>query len=91
MRVIIEKPELEPFIENRVRSWSPTVQYLSQTEVHVYALAIAASVLLSFFPFLIVMMTLLRDVLHFRAARPRSSSRCTIISPARWQLRLRKT
>ena len=68
MRVIIEKPELEPFIETRVRSWSPTVRYLSQTEVHVYALAIAASVLLSFFPFLIVMMTLLRDVLHLKAA-----------------------
>jgi YihY family inner membrane protein len=46
----------------------PTVQYLSQTEVHVYALAIGASVLLSFFPFLIVMMTLLHNVLHFKAA-----------------------
>ena len=68
MRVIIEKPELEPFIETRVRHWSPTVRYLSQTEVHVYALAIAASVLLSFYPFLIVMMTLLRDVLHLKAA-----------------------
>lgn len=68
MRVIIEKPELDPFIESRVRRWRPTVHYLSQTEVHVYALAIAASVLLSFFPFLIVMVTLLRDVLHFKAA-----------------------
>ena len=68
MRLIIEKPELDPFIEARVRRWSPTVHYLSQTEVHVYALAIAASVLLSFFPFLIVMVTLLRDVLHFKTA-----------------------
>ena len=68
MRVIIEKPELDPFIEARVRRWSPTVHYLSQTEVHVYALAIAASVLLSFFPFLIVMVTLLRDVLHLKTA-----------------------
>lgn len=64
MRVIIEKPELDPFLETRVRRWSPTIHYLSQTEVHVYALAIAASVLLSFFPFLIVIMTLFRDVLH---------------------------
>jgi YihY family inner membrane protein len=64
MRVIIEKPELDPFIEARVRRWSPTIHYLSQTEVHVYALAIAASVLLSFFPFLIVIMTFFRDVLH---------------------------
>jgi len=68
VRLIIEKPELDPFIEARVRRWSPTVHYLSQTEVHVYALAIAASVLLSFFPFLIVMVTLLRDVLHFKTA-----------------------
>jgi YihY family inner membrane protein len=36
--------------------------------VHVYALSIGASVLLSFFPFLIVMLTLIRDVLHFPAA-----------------------
>jgi membrane protein len=48
--------------------WRATFSYLSQTEVHVYALAISASVLLSFFPFLIVMLTLLRDVFHFPAA-----------------------
>jgi YihY family inner membrane protein len=69
LRVIIEKPQLDPFLETRVRRWSPTIRYLSQTEVHVYALAIAASVLLSFFPFLIVMLTLLKDVLHFHNAQ----------------------
>lgn len=71
VRLDFETPEhsalVEP-IEARVRKWRPTIQYLSQTEVHVYALAIAASVLLSFFPFLIVMLTLLRDVFHFPAA-----------------------
>jgi uncharacterized BrkB/YihY/UPF0761 family membrane protein len=36
--------------------------------VHVYALAIAASVLLSFFPFLNVMLSFCRNVLHSRAA-----------------------
>jgi membrane protein len=55
-------------IEARRYRWRPTVRYLSQTEVHVYALSIAASVLLSFFPFLIVMLTLVRDVFHFPAA-----------------------
>ncbi len=50
------------------RRWRPTVRYLSKTEVHVYALAIAASVLLSFFPFLIVMLTLIRDVFHIPMA-----------------------
>lgn len=50
------------------RRWRPTVRYLSKTEVHVYALAIAASVLLSFFPFLIVMLTLIRNVFHIPMA-----------------------
>ena len=48
--------------------WRPTVRYLSQTEVYVYALSIGASVLLSFFPFLIVMLTLIRNVFHFPTA-----------------------
>lgn len=51
--------------------WSrfrPTLNYLMETEAHVYALAISASVLLAFFPFLIVMLSLFRDVLHWPAA-----------------------
>jgi uncharacterized BrkB/YihY/UPF0761 family membrane protein len=55
-----------------VRPWwsrvRPTAHYLMETEAHVYALAIAASVLLSFFPFLIVMVSFCRDVLHSPAA-----------------------
>ena len=55
-----------------VRPWwtkvRPTVHYLIETEAHVYALAIAASVLLAFFPFLTVMISLCRDVLHWRGA-----------------------
>ena len=39
-----------------------------ETEAHVYALAISASVLLSFFPFLNVMLSFCRNVLHWRAA-----------------------
>lgn len=46
----------------------PTAHYLMETEAHVYALAIAASVLLSFFPFLIVMVSFCRDVLHSPSA-----------------------
>jgi membrane protein len=46
----------------------PTFRYLSQTEVHVYALSIGASVLLSFFPFLIVVLSLVRNVFHIPAA-----------------------
>jgi uncharacterized BrkB/YihY/UPF0761 family membrane protein len=39
-----------------------------ETEAHVYALAIAASVLLAFYPFLMVMLSFCRDVLHWPAA-----------------------
>jgi membrane protein len=51
--------------------WSrgrPTVHYLMQTEAHVYALAISASVLLAFYPFLKVMMWISHSLLHWRAA-----------------------
>ena len=40
-----------------------------QTEAHVYALAVAASTLLSFYPFLLVMLSFCRDVLHWPAAQ----------------------
>ncbi|HWB99909.1 MAG TPA: YihY/virulence factor BrkB family protein [Bryobacteraceae bacterium] len=39
-----------------------------ETEAHVYALAVSASVLLSFYPFLIVMLSFCRNVLHWPAA-----------------------
>ena len=39
-----------------------------ETEAHVYALAVSASVLLAFFPFLLVMISFCRDVLHWPAA-----------------------
>jgi uncharacterized BrkB/YihY/UPF0761 family membrane protein len=39
-----------------------------ETEAHVYALAIAASVLLAFFPFCLVMIGFFRNVLHWPAA-----------------------
>jgi YihY family inner membrane protein len=51
------------------RLWSeisPVLRYWMQTEVHVYGFSIAANVLLSFFPFLIVCMSLGRSV--FRRA-----------------------
>jgi membrane protein len=39
-----------------------------ETEAHVYALAVSASVLLAFYPFLTVMISLCRDVLGWKAA-----------------------
>lgn len=57
--------------EQRRKWWAhslPTLRYLFETEAHVYALAIAASVLLSFYPFVIVMLSFCRNILHWRAA-----------------------
>ena len=50
------------------RYFAPTAGYWMRTEVHVHALAVAASVLLSFFPFLVVMVSLCRYGFHWRAA-----------------------
>src|SRR5258708_35313229 len=46
----------------------PTFRYWMETEVHVYAFSIAVNVLLAFFPFLIVMVSLCHNVLHWRGA-----------------------
>jgi len=43
------------------------MHYWMLTEVHVYAFSISANILLSFFPFLIVMVSLCRYVFHWRA------------------------
>lgn len=43
-------------------------RYCAQTEVHVFALSVAASVLLSFYPFLIVMISLCKYAFHWPAA-----------------------
>jgi len=49
--------------------WHPTVYYLMETEAHVYALAVAASTLLAFYPFVIVMLSFCRDILHSPGAQ----------------------
>jgi membrane protein len=61
-------PNLQQRRRSRVAEvCGPTVRYCLQTEVHVFALSVAASVLLSAFPFLIVMMSLCRYVLRWPA------------------------
>ena len=50
------------------KSIRPTLSFLVETEVHVYAFAVAANVLISFFPFLVVMILISRSVLHWEAA-----------------------
>jgi membrane protein len=44
----------------------PTVKYLMRTEVHTFAFSVAANSILSFFPFVVLLMTLIRRVFHSR-------------------------
>src|ERR1700756_4594907 len=43
-----------------------TARYLMRTEVHTFAFSVAANAILSFFPFVMLMMTLIRRVFHSR-------------------------
>ena len=43
-----------------------TVRYLFRTEVHTFAFSVAANAILSFFPFVLLLMTLIRRVFHSR-------------------------
>jgi membrane protein len=50
----------------RYHGWS-TLRYLTQTEVHTYAFSVAANSILSFFPFIVLLLTLVHRVLHSAA------------------------
>ncbi len=50
----------------RKHGWS-TLRYLTQTEVHTYAFSVAANAILSFFPFLVLLLTLIRRVIRSQA------------------------
>src|SRR5215470_8597594 len=45
------------------RGW-PTLRYLMRTEAHTYAFSVAANAILSFFPFMVLLMWLIRNVFH---------------------------
>jgi membrane protein len=45
------------------RGW-PTLKYLTRTEAHTYAFSVAANAILSFFPFMVLIMWLIRNVFH---------------------------
>lgn len=62
---------LERYAEGNVRSlraqaW-PTLKYLTRTDVHTFAFSVAANAILSFFPFVILLLTLSRRVFHSQA------------------------
>ena len=43
-----------------------TLKYLLRTDVHTFAFSVAANSILSFFPFVVLLMTLIRRVFHSR-------------------------
>lgn len=47
--------------------WRRTLSYLISTETHTFAFSIASQALLSFFPFIVLLLSLTRNVLHSRS------------------------
>src|ERR1051325_7573362 len=46
------------------RQLAPTAAYLMTTEVHTFAFSVAANAILSFFPFVVLLLTVTRRVFH---------------------------
>ena len=44
-----------------------SARYMARTEVHTYAFSVAANVILSLFPFIVLLLTLSRNVFHSRS------------------------
>jgi YihY family inner membrane protein len=55
---------LEPWRRMLAHKGVPTLQYLAKTEAHTFAFSVAANAILSFFPFMVMMMWLIRNVFH---------------------------
>jgi membrane protein len=67
-QLLLGKPEYDGLATKFFRALAPTFRYWMQTEVHVYAFSIAANVLLAFFPFLIVCLSLSRPFFKYQTA-----------------------
>jgi YihY family inner membrane protein len=61
------RPTRDRKVKKLVGALLPTFRYLMQTEVHVFAFSVSAGLLLSFFPFLTVMLSICRYVFKWRA------------------------
>lgn len=68
---LLEEAESErraPLLKRSLAFFYPTVVYLFTIESHVYAMAIAASVLLGFFPFMVLILSLSQNVFGWTGA-----------------------
>ena len=59
-----QKMLLEPWKQMLRRRGLPTLRYLTRTEAHTFAFSVAANAILSFFPFMVLLMWLIRYVFH---------------------------
>jgi len=57
-------PEIHSLSHRLRRHGVSTLRYLMQTEVHTYAFSVAANSILSFFPFIVLLLTVVRRVFH---------------------------
>ncbi len=55
---------LQPWKQMLSKRGVPTIFYLTKTEAHTYAFSVAANAILSFFPFMVLLMWLIRNVFH---------------------------
>src|SRR5215475_8100682 len=55
---------VEPWERMLRRRGVPTLRYLLKTEAHTFAFSVAANAILSFFPFLVLLLWLTRNVFH---------------------------
>lgn len=55
---------IESTLRKLRRELWPTVKYLTRTDVHTFAFSVAANAILSFFPFMLLMLTLSRKTFH---------------------------
>jgi membrane protein len=60
------QPALRPTPKRRTGLILSTVKYLMRTEVHTFAFSVAANAILSFFPFVVLLMTLIHRVFRSR-------------------------
>src|SRR5947199_3838737 len=55
---------LRPWKQMAQRRGVSTLRYLTRTEAHTFAFSVAANVVLSFFPFMVLLMWLVRNIFH---------------------------
>ena len=60
----VRQRTIRPAPRPRKSLFLSTVKYLMRTEVHTFAFSVAANSILSFFPFVVLLMTIIRRVFH---------------------------